>query len=412
MSPDADVLIIGGGLVGASLACALGQAGVRVTIVEASPLRVDQQPGYDERSIALAQGSQRIFSGLGLWSSLQEQVCPIHTIHVSDRGHFGFTRLHREQEGVPALGYVATARVLGKVLLERLAELDTVRVLAPAQLAGFRVGDDTVEAELVIDDRTVSCSANLLVAADGAQSSIRTQLGIETTQRDYRQTAVIANVTPDRPHANIAYERFTDTGPMALLPMTDQRSALVWTVRPEQSDELMALNDAEFLSRLQARFGYRLGRFLKVGRRNAYPLFLLRARESVRPRMALIGNAIHTLHPVAGQGFNLGLRDVAALAEVVIDAQRNGRDIGGSTVLDRYADWRQADQRRVAFFTDSMVRLFSLSFPPVTWARDAGMLALDICPPAKRWFGRLTMGRSGHLPRLARGLNLPDSGKP
>jgi len=337
---------------------------------------------------------------------MQEQVCPIHTIHVSDRGHFGFTRLRREEEGVPALGYVATARVLGKALLERLAELNTVEVLAPAQLVDFQVSGECVEAGLRLDGEALSCTAKLLVAADGAQSSIRAQLGIETTQRDYGQTAVIANVTPERPHQNVAYERFTDTGPMALLPMSEQRCALVWTVRSDQSDAIMALDDADFLSRLQARFGYRLGRFLKVGQRHAYPLYLLRARESVRPRMALIGNAIHTLHPVAGQGFNLGLRDVATLAEVIMDAQRNGRDIGGSTVLDRYADWRQADQRRVAVFTDSMVRLFGQNFPPVTWLRDAGMLALDVCPPAKRWFGRLTMGRAGRLPRLARGLDL------
>lgn len=406
MNRETDVLVIGGGLVGASLACALGQAGVRVTIVEASPVSVDQQAGYDERSIALAQGSQRIFSGLGLWQPLQEQVCPIHTIHVSDRGRFGFTRLRREEEGVPALGYVATARVLGKVLLARLDELNTVEVLAPAQLVDFRVSDDCVEAGLSFEDESLTCTAKLLVAADGAQSSIREQLGIETTQRDYGQTAVVANVTSERPHENIAYERFTDTGPMALLPMSEQRSALVWTVRSDQSDGIMGLSDADFLSRLQARFGYRLGRFTKVGQRHAYPLYLLRASEAVRPRMALIGNAIHTLHPVAGQGFNLGLRDVATLAEVIMDAQRNGRDIGGSTVLDRYADWRQADQRRVAVFTDSMVRLFSQTLPPITWLRNAGMLALDTCPPAKRWFGRLTMGRAGRLPRLARGLDL------
>jgi 2-octaprenyl-6-methoxyphenol hydroxylase len=346
MSRETDVLIIGGGLVGASLACALGQAGVRVTMVEASPVCVDQQSAYDERSIALAQGSQRIFSGLGLWQSLQDQVCPIHTIHVSDRGHFGFTRLRREEEGVPALGYVATARVLGKALfarldeldtvevlapaqlvdfrvsrecVARLDELDTVEVLAPAQLVDFRVSRESVEADLTLDGTSLTCTAKLLVAADGAQSSIRAQL--------------------------IAYERFTDTGPMALLPMTEQRSALVWTVRSDQSDAIMELDDAQFLSRLQARFGYRLGRFLKVGQRHAYPLYLLRARESVRPRMALIGNAIHTLHPVAGQGFNLGLRDVATLAEVIMDAQRNGRDIGGSSVLERYADWRQAECR-------------------------------------------------------------------
>jgi len=403
---ETDILIIGGGLVGASLAVALGQAGLTVTVVEACPLSVDQRPNYDERSIALAQGSQCIFSALGLWPSLQDEVCPIHTIHVSDRGHFGFTRLRREQQGVPALGYVATARVLGKTLLDQLDRLKNVRTLAPAQLIDFQVHDDGVSTRLMLEDRTLECSARLLVAADGAQSSVRDQLGIHSSRRDYGQTAVIANVTAERGHDNVAYERFTDSGPLALLPMSGQRCALVWTVRSDQSDDIMGLDDAQFLSRLQERFGYLLGRFVKAGQRHAYPLQLLQARESIRPRMALIGNAMHTLHPVAGQGFNLGLRDVAALAEVVMDARRKGLDIGDSAVLARYADWRQADQRRVVAFTDGMVRLFGQSLPPVAWLRNAGMLALDICPPAKRWFGRLTMGRVGRLPRLARGLKL------
>jgi len=408
MQAEFDVLIIGGGLVGASLACALGQAGVRTCVVEASPLGGDQQSGYDERSIALAQGSQRIFAGLGLWSALQPQVCPIHTIHVSDRGHYGFTRLRREQEGVAALGYVATARVLGKVLVEGLQRLDKVRVLAPAQLTAFHIDADTVQADIEYQGETLRCSAGLLVAADGAQSGVRRQLGIETTRRDYEQTAVIANVSTDKPHNNVAFERFTDSGPLALLPMTGARSALVWTVRADQSEEVMALDDAAFLERLQQRFGYRLGRFTRVGSRNAFPLQLLQARESVRPRLALIGNAVHTLHPIAGQGFNLGLRDVAALVDVILDARRGGQDTGSLAVLQRYADWRQADQRRVALFTDSMVRLFGQSLPPVAWLRDAGMLALDACPPAKRWFGRMTMGRAGRLPRLARGLGIAD----
>ncbi len=406
MHEENDILIIGGGLVGASLAVALGQAGTDVTVVEASLFSVDRQPSYDERSIALAQGSQSIFSALGLWESLQPQVCPIHTIHVSDRGHFGFTRLRREEQRVPALGYVATARVLGQTLLDRIGTLKHVRVLAPAQLIDFELLPDGVSTRLMLEDRTVECRARMLVAADGAQSSIRDQLGIDSVRRDYGQTAVIANVTADRDHAYVAYERFTDSGPLALLPMTERRCALVWTVLSEQAEDLMALDDEQFLGRLQARFGYRLGRFVKVGRRHAYPLQLLRARECVRPRMALIGNAVHTLHPVAGQGFNLGLRDVAALAEVIIDARRQGLDIGEASVLRRYADWRQADQRRVVALTDSMVRLFGQGLPPVAWVRDAGMLALDICPPAKRWLGRLAMGRSGRLPRLVRGLAL------
>jgi 2-octaprenyl-6-methoxyphenol hydroxylase len=404
MSAESDVLIVGGGLVGASLACALGQAGVRTRIVEAFPLDAGQQPGYDERSIALAQGSQRIFAGLGLWPALAPEACPIHTIHVSDRGHFGFTRLRREQEGVPALGYVATAGALGKVLQQGMRQLDTVEVMAPAQLESFHVDASGVQADIEQEGAATRCTAKLLVAADGARSSIREQLGIRTTRRDYRQTAIIANVSTDKPHDNVAYERFTDSGPLALLPMTGQRSALVWTVHERQCEAIMALNDGEFLQRLQERFGYRLGRFTRVGRRHVFPLQLLQAAESVRPRLALIGNAAHTLHPIAGQGFNLGLRDVAALVDVLLDARRSGRDFGALEILQRYADWRLADQRRVALFTDSMVRLFGQSFPPVAWLRDAGMLALDICPPAKRWFGRMTMGRAGRLPRLARGL--------
>jgi 2-octaprenyl-6-methoxyphenol hydroxylase len=325
---------------------------------------------------------------------------------VSDRGHFGFTRLQREQEGVPALGYVAPASVLDRVLQARLQQLETVELLSPARLTDFQLDDEAVHARIAQGEQTQSYTAKLMVAADGAQSSIREQLGIQTEQRDYRQTAIIANVSTDKPHNNVAYERFTDSGPLALLPMTEQRSALVWTVHADQSETILGLDDDEFLQRLQERFGYRLGRFNKVGARHAFPLQLLQAKESVRTRLALMGNAMHTLHPIAGQGFNLGLRDVATLVDVVLDARGSGRDIGALEVLQRYADWRQGDQRRVALFTDSMVHLFGQSFPPVAWLRDAGMLAMELCPPAKRWFGRMTMGRAGRLPRLARGLHL------
>lgn len=403
-----DVLIVGGGLVGASLALAFGRAGLDVAIVEAHPFRLNEQPNYDERSIALAQGSQRIFSGMGLWESLQDAVCPIHTIHVSDRGHFGFTRLKREQEGVEALGYVASARLLGNALIRAL-DNTAVNLISPALMDRFQVDDNRVNATLEIDGEPFEHSTRLLVAADGVQSPVREQLGIDSHQWDYGQTAIIANVTPTRPHNNIAYERFTDTGPMALLPLNSScqiMCSLVWTLHTDQVDDVMALDDATFLSQLQDRFGYRLGRFVKVGTRHAYPLQLLRAKQSTAQRLALIGNAVHTLHPIAGQGFNLGLRDVAALAEVVIDAQRKGDDIGSAGVLQRYADWRQTDQRRVVAFTDGMVRLFGQTLAPLVGLRDAGMLALDLCPPAKRGFGRLTMGRAGRLPRLARGLEL------
>lgn len=401
-----DILIGGGGLVGASLACALSGHGLRIGLIEAVPYGEPGQPSYDDRAIALAAGTQRIFTGMGLWPALESRVTPIHRIHVSDRGRFGFARLDRAEEGVPALGYVALGRDLGAVLSARLSQCADVELIAPARVAGVEFAVDTAQVRVAAENGERSLATRLLVAADGAQSTLRDLLDIPTTTWEYGQTALIANVTPQRPHDNVAYERFTDSGPLALLPMSDARCALVWTLRNDQADAVMALDDAAFLARLQERFGQRLGRLLRVGKRSAYPLRLVRARESVRPRLALIGNAAHTLHPIAGQGFNLGLRDVAALAEVLLDARREGRDIGDAAVLARYADWRQGDHRRVIAFTDGLTRVFTSPLPPLAWARDLGMLALDLCPPAKRLFARLTMGKAGRLPRLARGLEL------
>ncbi len=405
-----DILISGGGLVGASLACALSGHGLRIGLVEAVAYGDSGggpgQPAYDDRAIALAAGTQRIFAALGLWAALAARATPIHRIHVSDRGRFGFVRLDRADEGVEALGYVALARDLGAVLGARLAGLDDVELISPARVTGVDfVGESArVRIEAAAGGREVD--ARLLVAADGAQSVLRDLLRVPTTVWEYGQTAVIANITPGRPHDHVAYERFTDSGPLALLPMSEGRCALVWTLRDAQVDAVMALDDGAFLARLQERFGGRLGRLARVGRRSVYPLRLVRARESVRPRLALIGNAAHTLHPIAGQGFNLGLRDVAVLAEVLLEAQRAGRDPGDPAVLGRYADWRLGDHCRVIALTDGLTRLFASPLPPVAWARDLGMLALDLCPPVKRLFAHLAMGKAGRLPKLARGLGL------
>ncbi|MFN2310012.1 MAG: 2-octaprenyl-6-methoxyphenyl hydroxylase [Gammaproteobacteria bacterium] len=401
-----DILIGGGGLVGASLACALSGQGLRIGLVEAVPYGEPGQPSYDDRAIALAAGTQRIFASLGLWPALASQVTPIHQIHVSDRGHFGFVRLDRAEQGEPALGYVALGRELGAALTARLAACADVECIAPARVTGIETRAECVQVRVASGAAERVLTARLLVAADGAQSTLRRLADIPEDRRDYGQTALIANLSPERPPANIAYERFTDTGPLALLPMSGGRCALVWTLRNDQVEAVLALDDAAFLARLQERFGWRLGRLLRVGQRTAYPLHLVRARAAVGPRLALIGNAAHTLHPIAGQGFNLGLRDVAALAEVLIEARRAGRDIGAPAVLARYAAWRQADTRRVIAFTDGLTRLFASPLPPVVWARDLGMLALNLCPPAKRLFARLSMGRVGRLPRLARGLEL------
>ena len=401
-----DVIIVGGGMVGASLVRALAGQGLHIAVVESVQLEARGKPDYDDRAIALAQGTQRIFSGMGLWERLSDDATPIYRIHVSDRGHCGFTRMDREEEGLAALGYVVPARVIGRILGDSLRVSGDADLYCPATLAELSIEADTVHARILENGTEQSLTARLLVAADGTGSAVREHLGIPVTEHDYAQTAVIANITPQLPHRNIAYERFTNTGPLAFLPLSEQRCAVVWTLDSRETDEVMGLSGAAFLSRLQERFGYRLGRLERVGQRQAWPLRLIKAKESVRHRLALVGNAAHTLHPIAGQGFNLGVRDIAVLAEVLVDAVRAGRDPGELDVLNRYGAWRHSDHQQVTAFTDGMARLFTLPLPALGAARSAGMLALDLLPPAKRLLTHLTMGRSGRIPRLARGLPL------
>lgn len=403
---DFDVLIAGGGMVGASLACALGGQALRVGVIEAVPLNTQHQPSYDDRTIALAYGTRRIFTAMGVWSRLQSGVTPIARIHVSDRGHFGALRMDCREEHIEALGYVVESRRLGQALAETLSIHDNITLLCPASLQSFDTGDDGVTVTIDEQGTARTLTARLLIAADGGKSAVREQLGITTTRWDYGQSAIITNVTPGHPHDNTAYERFTDSGPLALLPMSEGRCAVVWTHRTEDAERTMALDDAGFLAALQARFGYRLGRLRKVGKRSVYPLQLIRAREHIRARVALIGNAAHTLHPVAGQGFNLGLRDVAALADVLCSARGAGEDIGSIEVLRRYEQWRRRDHRRAIAFTDGLVRIFSNSHAPLSVARGLGMTALDLFPGMKHGIVRHAMGVSGRLPRLARGIPL------
>jgi 2-octaprenyl-6-methoxyphenol hydroxylase len=401
-----DVIISGGGMVGAALACALSGQGMRIAVVEATRREVREDAGYDERAIALAWGTRCIFDGLGLWDELAESATAIHSIHVSDRGRPGMVHMDRESEGLPAIGYVVPARVIGAVLDAAVDRADDIDIYCPAALTVTARTETSVSVQVKTGDEISGLQAPLLVAADGADSTLREQAGIECHVTDYGQTAIVSNVTPQLPHDHVAYERFTPEGPVALLPMSDQRCGVVWTVATDQADAVLALDDETFLARLQARFGQRLGRLQRVGRRQAWPLRLVSATASVAGRLALVGNAVHTLHPVAGQGFNLGARDIAVLAEVLVDARRRGEDIGAAAVLSRYGEWRQRDHRNVTLFTDGLAHLFTLPLPALGAVRSVGMLALDLFPPAKRLLTRLTMGRSGRTPRLARGLPL------
>lgn len=406
MNTDYELLIIGGGPVGATLACALAGQNLRIGLVEAQPLAAAAPPGYDDRSLALAYGARLIFESLGLWQALRPVATPIMKIHISERGRPGFARLDQREEGVEALGYVVEARALGAVLAARLPRLAGVDLLCPARLEEIAVHSDAVWTRLELQGRTTARTAKLLAAADGARSQVRRQLGIDALQWDYRQTAIVTTVTPELPHENVAYERFTDTGPLAFLPLGTDRCAVVCTVDTAAAPGVLALADDAFLAWLQDRFGDRLGRLLQVGRRQSYPLTLVKSREHARPRAAIIGNAAHTLHPVAAQGFNVGIRDAAALAEVIADAHAAGEDIGDRAVLERYADWRRWDQRRALIFTDGLTRLFAN--PLLGPARNLGLLAFDLFPPAKHALARQAMGLEGRLPRLARGLPLLD----
>jgi 2-octaprenyl-6-methoxyphenol hydroxylase len=408
---DYDVIIAGGGMVGASLAHALAGGGLRVAVVEPVPLTAAAQPSYDDRAIALAYGTRRILEGLGVWAAIAPHAEPIRRVHVSDRGHFGFTHLDARDEDADALGYVVTARDLGAALLAPLAE--RADLLCPARVADFEVELDHVRVTLepVGSDTSVgapsparSITARLLVAADGGRSAIRERLGIAQRHHAYGHHAVVANVTPSLPHQGVAFERFTETGPLALLPMTQNRCGLVWTARDADLADVLALDDRAFLAALQERFGFRLGRFVAVGRRSHYPLELRLAETQVLDRVAIIGNAAHTVHPIAGQGFNLGIRDVAMLADVLVEADRTGRDLGALAVLTDYEAARRRDQRTVALATDVLARLFTNPLGPLRVARNLGMTVLDALPPAKHLLARVGMGLAGAQPRLARGL--------
>ncbi len=407
MNTDYDILIIGGGLVGASLACALRGSDLRIGVIEAVPLAASAQPSYDDRTLALAYGSKRIFESIGAWNEIAPEVTPIERIHVSDRGHFGATRLSAADTGLPALGYTVASRALGVALLKILESTETIDWICPASMQDIRLTSGSATVTVRHAGTDITLTARLIVAADGAHSAVRRALGIEAERTEYKQTAVVTNVTSGLPHRNTAYERFTDTGPLALLPLRgENHCGVVWSAREEEIGAMLGWGDAEFLSRLQDRFGDRLGSFTRVGKRASYPLALTRVKEQVRSRLVLIGNAAHTVHPVAGQGFNLGLRDVAALAETLADAVRAGDDIGDLGVLQRYAAWRRRDNQVIATFTNGLIRIFSNDIFPLTFARNAGLVAVDLMPGLKRGFIHVTSGLSGRLPRLARGLPL------
>lgn len=398
-----DVAVVGGGMVGAALALALRETPLHVALVEGFAPGSAGQPSFDDRTSALGNGTRRVFEALGIWERVAPEAGVIRRIHVSDAGRFGFARLEAAEQGIEAFGYVVPNRVIGAALWEALADAPQVRRFMPARAVYAGRTDEHVRLHVEQGGRAFDLDARLLVAADGAQSGVREALGIGSRVEDYDQTAVITNAITSHPNDGTAFERFTPTGPLAVLPLAGGGYTVVWTLRPDRAAEVMLLDDAAFVAALQETFGWRIGRIERVARRSAYSLALTRADATVAPRAVLIGNASQSLHPVAGQGFNLGLRDAASLAEVLAAGPA---DPGAAPVLEEFERWRVSDRRGVTTFTDGLVKVFGETRPGFGMARNLGLLLFDLAPPAKSALSRLSWGFAGRLPRLARGLPL------
>ena len=393
-------------MVGASFALALRSTSLRVLLIESVSPDSAAQPSFDERTTALGNGSRQIFETLGVWTAMAADASPIRSIHVSDAGRFGVARLDAREQGVHAFGYVVPNRVIGRALWQALREAPNITTAVPAQVKGATLREDGVLLDVVIDGVTESVRAAVAVAADGAGSVLRASAGIQAAVEDYEQIAIVVNAATERPHNGEAFERFTASGPLAVLPVTGGGYAVVWAVTPTRAAELIALDEAGFAAELLEAFGWRAGRWTRIGRRNSYPLALTRAEETVSGRVVLIGNAAQALHPVAGQGFNLGLRDAATLAEMLASGSNADFAPAAAELLEKFAAWRAEDRNGVTRFTDGLVKLFGSDKPGVGLVRNFGLLLFDLSPAAKRALSRVSWGFAGRMPRLARGLPL------
>lgn len=395
-----DLLIIGGGLSGVlsalSLADVENQQGEKlsIAIVDAHPLATKPELTYDDRVLALAHGTVSYLQQLDAWHELSAQATAITDIHVSDRGHYGKARLTARDHQVSALGYVVELSLLGQALLTKAQTKANIDWFCPAKVA--EINWQQQQVNVTLDDNT-QLQAKLLLGCDGTHSECRTRAGISANYQEYGQSAIIANVSTQKPHNGKAFERFTEFGPIAMLPLSNNRCSLVWTQPPEQAEAITKLSDADFTTQLQQAFGDYLGKITKVGKRSVYPLILMQAERNSYHRMALIGNASHAIHPIAGQGFNLGLRDVKKIAELVAQTWQQSdaepqADIGALSLLQQYENDRKQDQSRIINVTDSLVHIFSNQYWPLVLGRNIGLKAMNYLSPLKHRLAKVMMG--------------------
>lgn len=396
-----DLVVVGGGMVGASFCCALeeamGENPLSILVIEAILLNAysSKQSSLDARSTALSFGSRKFFEDINLWQTLGDAVSAIHEIQVSDRGRLGSVEINRNDQNVEALGYVVENKKLGQVLSTRLNKSEKIEFLCPALLSSVKATEKGMLLGLHHGDIETSIDASLVVLADGGKSPVCEQLAIARSVERYDQYALIANVVFEKAHQHIAFERFTDTGPLAVLPLKSidgkNRGSLVWTLSAEQAAQYRELGE-ELLPLLQERFGYKLGKILEIGETFVYPLSLCIAKEQVRPSLALLGNVAHTLHPVAGQGLNLALRDTRALVDVLVNAKQQGLGLGEMNVLLKYVARQEADQATTTQFTHNIIKLFSSNNEAKVWLRKLGLVAIELLPTLRRGLAERAMG--------------------
>jgi 2-octaprenyl-6-methoxyphenol hydroxylase len=397
---ETDTLIIGGGMVGMTLAAALGGLGVRVAVIEATMPDTQLAPEFDGRASAIAAGSRTALETIGVWQHIGAAAQPIEEIRITDGHSPLFLHFNPTMVENVALGHMVENRVLRRALLARLSKLPSVKMFSGRLVSDLRHSSEHVTACL---DDGAEIQTPLVVATDGRNSKTRKAAGIGVRDWRYGQTAIVCTVAHERDHQGIAQEHFLPAGPFAILPMTDRRSSIVWTEHEDLAPALLDLDEAAFLDELKIRFGDYLGALEIVGPKFSYPLGLLHAKHYFIPRLALAGDAAHGMHPIAGQGLNMGLRDAAALAEIIADALRTGLDPGTAITLERYEQWRLFDNSLMLAATDGLNRLFSNNLAPVRHARDIGLAAVNQSPGLKRLFMRSAMGVLGELPRLIRG---------